>query len=423
MRSKNEHWSLQDPLYGQITLPEAVAELAGTPAMQRLRRIRLSNIDSLDLPGIAEISRFEHAIGTCHLASLTPLVTKLVPSKRLEVLAAALLHDVAIAPYGHLLEEALAFAGQAFNHETKFSTLMGTEDSSLGGANPQLFCGREAGIGNWAQKWFGGDFNSSLRRIFGFIKGEGAYGRLISGDLDVDNLDNIARIAHHAGLDGAGHVSLKLSAAIQGVTSDGALDVPESAAHLVADWISMREVVYRHLMFARRDFIGKSMLTWAFVLGFERGCFEPSRAWSHTDDEVIARLRRSEDREIQALLDGWQLADTLPVTDLLWMGGHLPARPELRAFAKVLETSLGRPCFAYGIADKMHRLVTIASGGTRITLGSPSNGWLLGVISSKRTDFTRANLELIRRAAETHFAVSAGPAPLTSADEQVALFG
>ena len=45
-----------DPLYGEICLSSPVAELVLCPALQRLREIRLSNIDSVRMPGIANVS-------------------------------------------------------------------------------------------------------------------------------------------------------------------------------------------------------------------------------------------------------------------------------------------------------------------------------------------------------------------------------
>ena len=53
-----------DVLYGDVALSDEIADLVGRPLLQRLRHIRLSNIDSLDMPGISGTSRFEHALGT-----------------------------------------------------------------------------------------------------------------------------------------------------------------------------------------------------------------------------------------------------------------------------------------------------------------------------------------------------------------------
>lgn len=99
---------LYDPLYGTIYLPDFIWDVISCPELQRLREVRLCNINSLCLSGGANINRYEHAIGTCHLAqeclnSWPPLNPISEKEQKLFVLA-ALLHDVASAAFGHSVE-------------------------------------------------------------------------------------------------------------------------------------------------------------------------------------------------------------------------------------------------------------------------------------------------------------------------------
>src|ERR1044072_613216 len=112
--------SFHDALYGTVTLDPGIAELAKTPLMQRLRDVRLSNIDSLDMPGISAITRFEHSLGVAHVASAVAFAHAVPRLDFLALQAAALIHDAAITPFGHLLEEAFDYAAIAFNHEDKW---------------------------------------------------------------------------------------------------------------------------------------------------------------------------------------------------------------------------------------------------------------------------------------------------------------
>jgi uncharacterized protein len=57
-----------DPLHGPIEFDETVLALIRSPVVQRLRHVRLSNIDSVDMPAIANLSRFEHVLGVAYLA-------------------------------------------------------------------------------------------------------------------------------------------------------------------------------------------------------------------------------------------------------------------------------------------------------------------------------------------------------------------
>lgn len=59
---------LLDPLYGTRELPGAVWDAALTTEVQRLREVRMCNINSLTLLGAASVNRFEHSIGTALLA-------------------------------------------------------------------------------------------------------------------------------------------------------------------------------------------------------------------------------------------------------------------------------------------------------------------------------------------------------------------
>src|SRR5690606_329501 len=101
-----------DPLYGEIGFSKAIGELLESPLVQRLRHVRLSNIDSTSLPGIAGITRFEHVLGTAWLATRAAFTKTLDREEFQVVVAAALLHDAAITPFGHLVEESLQYVGR-----------------------------------------------------------------------------------------------------------------------------------------------------------------------------------------------------------------------------------------------------------------------------------------------------------------------
>ena len=77
--------------------------------MQRLRGIKQLGTASLVYPGAVH-TRFEHSLGTCHLALtllkiLEEFGTKISGSEKLAVGAAALLHDIGHIPFGHTVED------------------------------------------------------------------------------------------------------------------------------------------------------------------------------------------------------------------------------------------------------------------------------------------------------------------------------
>ena len=111
---------ITDPVHQYIRFSDVERELVDTPIFQRLRRIRQLAGAHLVYPS-AQHSRFEHSLGTMHVAGYAgeTLLTKgyldnedLVQELRL----AALLHDIGHGPFSHLFEEVLE-ARCKTNHE------------------------------------------------------------------------------------------------------------------------------------------------------------------------------------------------------------------------------------------------------------------------------------------------------------------
>ena len=102
---------VRDPLWNNIRLDTLALALVDTGAMQRLRYVRQLGLAHLVYPG-ATHTRFEHALGTYHLARLTLGILQdrgdlrsLPTDEPAVVLAAALLHDIGHYPFAHALEE------------------------------------------------------------------------------------------------------------------------------------------------------------------------------------------------------------------------------------------------------------------------------------------------------------------------------
>lgn len=90
-----------------------------TAVFQRLRRIKQLAGAHLTYPG-AQHSRFEHAVGCCHLAgSVSTTLNSIIDfdeKDAQELRAAALLHDLGHGPFSHIFEEVMAQKGRE-NHE------------------------------------------------------------------------------------------------------------------------------------------------------------------------------------------------------------------------------------------------------------------------------------------------------------------
>jgi len=96
--------TFRDPIHGDIRLPQPLLRLCDTPEVQRMRGIKMLGTAYLVYPG-ATHTRFEHSLGTCQLTQRLLRELGKDPDEHLDVLAAALLHDVTHIPFGHTLED------------------------------------------------------------------------------------------------------------------------------------------------------------------------------------------------------------------------------------------------------------------------------------------------------------------------------
>ncbi len=107
---------IRDAVHGDVRLSAEEARLLDTREMQRLRGIHQLGLAYLVFPG-ARHSRFEHSIGTMHMAARmieaiernarrNPGICRgITPKERRLIRAAALVHDVTHIPFGHNIED------------------------------------------------------------------------------------------------------------------------------------------------------------------------------------------------------------------------------------------------------------------------------------------------------------------------------
>jgi HD superfamily phosphohydrolase len=174
---------IRDPLWNTIRLDPLAFELIDTPAFQRLRYVRQLGLAFLVYPG-ATHTRFEHALGTYHLARRTLALLEdqegfgLIDRDECHLVrAAALLHDIGHYPFSHALEEI-----GAMHHEDVARALIG-----------------EGEVADALRRTRG---PQSPEQIVELIRGRSAspLQRLISGSIDLDKLDYLRRDAFMCGV-------------------------------------------------------------------------------------------------------------------------------------------------------------------------------------------------------------------------------
>lgn len=166
---------IKDPVHGYIEADDTVLPVLDSPELQRLRHITQLGFANLVYPG-ANHSRFEHSLGTMHLADAMCRQIDLDDDARRLITVSALLHDIGHGPLSHVIEPVMAeFAGRR-HHEIDW-LLAGDEMSDL--------------LNHCDLDW---------REVSAVIGGSHHLSGIIHGDLDVDRMDYLMRDAHYTGV-------------------------------------------------------------------------------------------------------------------------------------------------------------------------------------------------------------------------------
>ncbi|WP_323172474.1 HD domain-containing protein [Natrialba sp. PRR66] len=252
---------IKDSVHDHIAVDGVARDLVDTPAVQRLRRISQLGTVSLVYPS-ANHTRFEHSLGVYHIAceALDHLGIEGVQSQRVQ--AAALLHDVGHGPFSHNLES-LTHRRTGRYHDDVHDLLT------------------DGAVGDVLR-----NHDLDPDTIADLVAGDGRFGQLVSGELDVDRMDYLVRDAHHTGVPYGTIDHGRLIRELVFVDDELVLDEGnvQTAESLLVARALMNPTVYSHSV-AR---IGKAMLRRAA----ERLLDTP------TTDTDAAALQRMDDYDL-----------------------------------------------------------------------------------------------------------------------------
>ena len=255
--------TIKDSVHDHIQVGGVAAALLDTEPVQRLRHIKQLGTVHLVYPS-ANHTRFEHSLGVYHLADRALDHLGIDGPRAERVRAAALLHDVGHGPYSHNVEEV------TFRHTGKYHD--DVHELLSGGAVGEVLA----------------DHDLDPDRVADLVAGDGQYGQLVSGELDVDRMDYLVRDAHHTGVP---YGTIDFERLVRELTFvDGELVLAEgnvqTAESLLLARALMNPTVYQHHV-AR---IAKAML--------RRGA---ERLLDRTDT-TAAELRRMDDHDLLVAL-------------------------------------------------------------------------------------------------------------------------
>ncbi len=269
-----DYVEIKDPVHNYIRLSKNEMEIVDTLFFQRLRNIKQLAAAYLVYPGAVH-TRFDHSLGTFHLADRTAsqLLEKNVLSKEeMELVkVCALLHDIGHGPFSHVFEEALKSV-LAKGHEEL--TLWIIKQSSL----------RELIE----------DLGFQLKEVVSVLKGEGIPGKIIKGVIDVDKMDYLVRDSYFTGVE-YGKIDIyrliySLEVLNEGLAIDyGGLSALE--AFLIARFEMFKNVYYHKTVRSAELLLSNSMKLASDYLGLDQ-LTEPLNYLRLDDVFVFEKLRQ-----------------------------------------------------------------------------------------------------------------------------------
>ncbi len=183
-----------DVLHGRIQLglpfnTSLIEELFISPEVSRLRNMRLMNFDVPLIQELASAKRLSHSVGVCYLAQEVAKRSLSDEKSVSTIMVAALLHDAAIPPYGHLVEAMLRKKHHEFDHSRVLRDLLyGTYHET--NVYHQIVPSDSLKLQSILEK-----HRIDLEEVLELVQPSEFSGSAISARVDLDNIDNVHRMA------------------------------------------------------------------------------------------------------------------------------------------------------------------------------------------------------------------------------------
>ena len=335
-----------DQLYGAITIPAWLKPVVFSPELQRLREVRLINTTSPTCGSLSDARRFTHTLGVLHLASkIAPEISNTWSRDESKAfLVAALLHDIGTPAFGHLFEYQLA-AIKGWDHERfVLDIIKGTYNKSK--KYHQIYYKNPLKLSGILQ-----DIKVDVELVANLVTGKNTLGQLLAGIIDLDNIDNVFRMAILLDLSSEKQKPMELVARIHPEKSGLVFD--EDIIPLLDTWRSLRRKAYEILAFDESCLSGQAMLTDCFTTTLISGRIDENY-WYFTDEQILREFIEID--EIKEIVQRFAIGDYYSQIYLGWYNnpkGDADLRhPEIRAkFIQDVRDNLHIDCSPYIFYD------------------------------------------------------------------------
>jgi len=234
---------IKDPVHGYVHISKIEKDVIDTLPLQRLRRIKQLVFADLVYPG-ANHTRFEHSIGTMHLAGILCKALEMSDEDTQIVRLAALFHDLGHGPFSHTFESILIKKLNKTHEDLTPWIIKGTEIRDILEAN-------------------GFSSNDIADLAIGRSKKyKPFFNQILSSAIDVDKMDFIVRDTHHTGAE-YGKVDIHRLVYTMNIIDDNlVLDIsalPTLEAFLIARLESFKAIYYHKTARAAQILLVKAL--------------------------------------------------------------------------------------------------------------------------------------------------------------------
>lgn len=309
MNTKNKLKIFNDPIYGFITIPNAlIFDLIEHKYFQRLRRITQMGLSYLVYPG-AHHTRFHHALGSMYLMQKAIGILKfkgiaISEEEETALLIAILLHDIGHGPFSHAMEHSIV---DGITHEELSLFFMEELNKKFNGKL------------SLAITIFKGDYHRKFMH------------QLISSQLDMDRADYLKRDSFYTGV-AEGNINSERLITMLNVVNDE-LVIEEKGIYSVEKFLTARRLMYWQVYLHKTGLVAEQLLIRllkrAKELTLKGEKLEASKALSfflsntvtktEFNEEVLNKFAMLDDIDILSAMKSWQYHDDFVLRNLSQM--------------------------------------------------------------------------------------------------------